>query len=57
MEKFDNTLYLTTGNELPENSSEITLPSLQTGIARFFVINDNTSFDDPKNLISYIIQD
>lgn len=40
MEKFEE-IYQQTGNELPENSSEITLPSLQTGIARIIHINDN----------------
>ena len=42
MEKFEE-VYLQTGNELPENSSEITLPSFQTGIARIFTINKNFS--------------
>jgi len=41
-EKFEE-VYLQTGNELPENSSEITLPSIQTGIARSFTINKNFS--------------
>ena len=38
MEKFEE-VYFQTGNELPENSSELTLPSIQTGIARSFIIN------------------
>ena len=42
MEKFEE-VYLQTRNELPENSSEITLPSLQTGVARSFTINKNFS--------------
>ena len=42
MEKFKE-VYFQTGNELPENSSEITLPSFQTGIARIFTINKNFS--------------
>lgn len=33
-------VYLQTNNELPENSVEITLPSIQAGIARLFVINN-----------------
>ena len=40
MENFED-VYNQTGNELPENSSELTLPSLQTGIARNIHINDN----------------
>ena len=39
MEKFEE-VYLQTGNELPVNSSELTLPSIQTGIARYFMISD-----------------
>ena len=42
MEKFEE-VYLQTGNELPKNSSELTLPSIQTGIARSFTINKNFS--------------
>ena len=42
MQEFEE-VYLQTGNELPENSSEITLPSLQAGVARFFSINNNLS--------------
>ena len=40
MENFDD-VYNQTGNELPDNSSELTLPSLQTGLARNIHINDN----------------
>ena len=38
-----NEVYLETENELPENSSEITLPSLQLGIARKYNINKKFS--------------
>ena len=34
MEQFEE-IYNQTENELPENSTELTLPSVQTGIARF----------------------
>lgn len=42
MEEFQE-IYIETGNDLPENSSEITFPSLQIGLARFFIINDKFS--------------
>ena len=42
MDEFDE-VYLETGNSFPENSSEVTLPSLQVGLARIFRINDNFS--------------
>ena len=42
MENF-NEVYLQTENQIPENSSEITLPSLQTGIARKYNINKKFS--------------
>lgn len=60
MEEFEE-VYLQTGNELPENSSEITLPSVQIGVARNFKINKNISghteidfdfhFDGERNTI------
>ena len=42
MEQFEE-IYNQTENELPENSTELTLPSVQTGIARVFKINNNFS--------------
>jgi hypothetical protein len=42
MENFEE-VYLQTGNELPENSSEITLPSVQTGVSREYNINEKFS--------------
>ena len=42
MERFED-IYDQTGNELPQNSTEITLPSMQTGIARSFKLNDRFS--------------
>ena len=42
MENFEE-VYLQTGNELPENSSEITLPSVQTGVSREYNINQKFS--------------
>ena len=42
MENFEE-VYLQTGNELPENSSEITLPSVQTGVSREYNINEKIS--------------
>ena len=42
MQRFEE-VYLQTGNELPKNGTEITLPSLQTGIARSFKLNDRFS--------------
>ncbi|MBT4217385.1 MAG: hypothetical protein HOE25_02315, partial [Flavobacteriales bacterium] len=42
MENFEE-VYLQTGNELPENSSEITLPSVQTGVSRRYNINEEFS--------------
>ena len=40
MEQFEE-VYNQTQNELPDNSTELTLPSVQTGIAKVFKINDN----------------
>ena len=42
MENFEE-VYFQTGNELPENSSEITLPSVQTGVSREYNINEKFS--------------
>lgn len=42
MENFEE-VYLQAGNELPENSSEITLPSVQTGVSREYNINEKIS--------------
>ena len=42
MENFEE-VYFQTGNELPENSSEITLPSVQTGVSRRYNINEEFS--------------
>ena len=42
MENFEE-VYLQTLNELPENSSEITLPSVQTGVSREYNINKKFS--------------
>ncbi len=42
MENFEE-VYFQTGNELPENSSEITLPSVQTGVSRRYNINEKFS--------------
>ena len=42
MENFEE-VYLQTLNELPENSSEITLPSVQTGVSREYNINQKFS--------------
>ena len=42
MENFEE-VYLQTGNELPENSSEITLPSVQTGVSREYNIDEKFS--------------
>ena len=42
MEQFEE-VYNQTENELPENSTELTLPSFQSGIARIFKINNNFS--------------
>ena len=42
MENFEE-VYFQTGNELPENSSEITLPSVQTGVSREYNINEKIS--------------
>ena len=50
MENFEE-IYLQTGNELPENSSEITLPSVQTGVSRQYNINEKFSAHSELDLI------
>jgi hypothetical protein len=49
MDKFEE-VYSQTGNELPENSSEITIPSIQTGVNRSFKLNDNFSVNSELDL-------
>ena len=53
MENFED-VYNQTGNELPENSSELTLPSLQTGIARNIHINDNFTAHTELDFVVHI---
>lgn len=53
MENFED-VYNQTGNELPENSSELTLPSLQTGIARNIHINDNFTAHTELDFVIHI---
>lgn len=53
MENFAD-VYNQTGNELPENSSELTLPSLQTGIARNIHINDNFTAHTELDFVIHI---
>lgn len=43
-------VFIRTGNELPENSVEITLPELVLGVGRKFVINDRIGFRSELNL-------
>ena len=53
MEQFEE-VYNQTENELPENSTELTLPSVQTGIARVFKINNNFSTHSELDLEFHI---
>ena len=53
MEQFEE-IYNQTENELPENSTELTLPSFQTGIARVFKINNNFSTHSELDLEFHI---
>lgn len=55
------TTFALTGNEIPENSIELTAPQLMTGFARNFIFNENLllmteidldfSFDGKKNIL------
>jgi hypothetical protein len=57
----DEQIFLLTGNELPENSTEVTLPELILGASREFVFNDKiglrtelnlkTTFDGKRNVL------
>ena len=53
MEQFEE-VYNQTQNELPDNSTELTLPSVQTGIAKVFKINDNFSAHSELDLEFHI---
>ncbi len=53
MEQFED-VYNQTENELPQNSTELTLPSVQAGLARFFRINNNFSAHSELDLEFHI---
>ena len=52
-EQFED-IYNQTENELPQNSTELTLPSVQAGIARFIKINNNFSTHSELDLEFHI---
>tara|TARA_B100001287_G_scaffold246559_1_gene224601 strand:+ start:1190 stop:2248 length:1059 start_codon:yes stop_codon:yes gene_type:complete len=49
LEQFEQ-IYNITNNYMPENTSEITFPSVQTGVARIYRINDNFSAQSELDL-------
>ena len=53
LEQFEQ-IYTLTDNNMPENTSEITFPSLQTGVARIYRINDNFSAHSELDLELHI---
>ena len=53
LEQFEQ-IYTLTNNNMPENTSEITFPSLQTGVARIYRINDNFSAHSELDLELHI---